>query len=106
MPHGVEVRVLSSAHFMNTKELRYLAASMREDLSTIDLHGVTSLQTAEEQLEKELFLFSSCGEDVCKVVHGIGSGRMKELVHEILKNNPQVEDFQLSEDGGSTVVLL
>ena len=84
---------------------RYFAASLRDDLPTIDLHGTAAMQTAQEQLEKELFLFSSQGEEVCRVVHGIGSGAMKEMVHLVLKKNPLVEGFQLSGDGGSTIVI-
>lgn len=91
---------------MDTKEARYFAASMRDDLPMIDLHGIEFSQTAEEELEKKLFLLLSEGFYVCRVVHGIGSGKMKARVHSMLEINPQVEDFRLSEDGGSTLVLL
>ncbi len=91
---------------MNTKDTRYFAASMREDLPTVDLHGISDMKTAEEQLEKKLFLFFSRGEEICRVVHGIGTGKMKATVHALLQKNPQVEDFRMSEDGGSTIVLL
>ena len=83
-----------------------MAASLREDMPSIDLHGFRDIRVAEEQLEKKLFLFSSRNEDACRVVHGIGSGKMKTMAHDVLKKNPVVQDFRLSEDGGSTVVLL
>lgn len=73
---------------------------------TIDLHGIHDLHSAEEQLEKQLFLFASRGEAVCRVVHGIGTGAMRHMVHSVLQKTPLVEEFRLSEDGGSTMVLL
>lgn len=87
-------------------DISYLAASMRDDLPTIDLHGIRSIRTAEEQLERQLFLLATNNESACRVIHGIGSGRMKQMVHRILQKNPFVEEFLLSDDGGSTVVLL
>jgi len=82
-----------------------MGAFLRDDLPIVDLHGIRLLKSAEELLEKELFLFSSRGEDACRVIHGIGTGRMKNMVHAVLKKNPVVEDFRMSEDGGSTIAL-
>jgi len=91
---------------VNSQDARYFAASLREDIYTIDLHGILSMQTAMEQLEKGVFFCSTHDYDMCRVVHGIGSGVMKHAVHAALKASPLVEDFQMSADGGSTVVLL
>ena len=91
---------------VNSQDARYFAASLREDIYTIDLHGILSLHTAIEQLEKELFFCSIHDHDVCRVVHGIGSGAMKRAVHAALEASPLIDDFQMSADGGSTIVLL
>jgi len=91
---------------MDTRDARFFAASLREDsLQTIDLHGASSPVSATETLE--LFLFRIVKhDDVCRVIHGIGTGAMKNAVLDTLEKNPLVEDFQLSPDGGSTIVLL
>lgn len=44
-----------------------------------------------------------------RVIHGKGTGALRELVHAQLKKNPLVESFQLSTDAsgwGATVVRL
>ncbi|KKS52485.1 MAG: Smr protein/MutS2 [Candidatus Magasanikbacteria bacterium GW2011_GWD2_43_18] len=91
---------------MKQHSISFFAASLRDDLPTLDLHDITTLNTAEDMLEHALFSFSSRNESACRIIHGIGSGVMKERVHAILEKNPLVEDFQLSSDGGSTLVLL
>lgn len=75
-------------------------------LPTIDLHGTSDVHTATEQLEKELFSFYSAGEQYCRVIHGIGSGRLAEVVHDILNKNPLICDWKEEESGGSCIVLL
>ncbi|PIR74938.1 MAG: hypothetical protein COU34_05420 [Candidatus Magasanikbacteria bacterium CG10_big_fil_rev_8_21_14_0_10_43_9] len=92
---------------MDTIDAGYFAASLRGDaLPSIDLHHTSSLGAADTLLEQALFAFASQRESVCRVVHGIGNGTMKDVVHDIVEKNPLVEDFQLSSDGGSTIVLL
>ena len=47
------------------------------------------------------------GYDSIKIVHGIGSGKLKNAIHEYLKNNRIVKDFYLdSSRGVATVVIL
>ncbi|OIO19109.1 MAG: hypothetical protein CO029_01410 [Candidatus Magasanikbacteria bacterium CG_4_9_14_0_2_um_filter_41_10] len=91
---------------MNIQDSRYFSATLRDDIPTKDLHEASSLASAEIELEQALFSYATAGEGACLIVHGIGSGVMKELVHEIVEKNPLVEDFQVSADGGSTIVLL
>jgi len=75
-------------------------------MPTVDLHTASSPGDADMQLEKALFFFVSHHEQACRVVHGIGEGVLTKMVHRVLTKNPLVEDFQLSADGGSTIVLL
>ena len=74
------------------------------DLPTIDLHGISPVQNALEQLEKELFLSFQRGEKCCRVIHGIGSGKLAEAVHAALTKNPMVVEFAEEETGGSCIV--
>lgn len=74
------------------------------DLATIDLHGISPVQNALEQLEKELFLCFQRGEKYCRVVHGIGTGKLGSAVHEALTKNPMVVEFAEEETGGSCIV--
>ena len=39
-------------------------------------------------------------------IHGIGTGTLRDAVHEELRCNPLVLRFELSFDGGATVVWL
>ncbi len=76
-----------------------------DQLPAIDLHGIRLLQSAEEVLEKELYQLSTDNGSACRIIHGIGSGAMKEMVHEVLAHHPLVSEFRMSEDGGSTIVV-
>lgn len=75
-------------------------------LPTIDLHDTPSVQMATELLERELFGLEQAGETVCRVIYGIGSGRLGKAVHEILSKNPLVCKWQIEQSGGSVVVLM
>lgn len=77
-----------------------------DQLPSIDLHGISSIPSAEDLLEKELYQRSSRNESACTIIHGIGTGAMKTMVHRVLAQHPLVTDFRLSEDGGSTIVVL
>lgn len=75
-------------------------------IPVIDLHGIIDPFLALEQLEKELFLLFQHKHHSLRVVHGIGTGRLADLVHEALQNNPLVVKFEEENTGGSCLVFL
>jgi DNA-nicking Smr family endonuclease len=79
------------------------AATLRNDLPTLDLHGFFP----DEALHKlELFLFENYNlkKEVVKIIYGGGTGVLREKVLTYLHSHPLVDT--LSEEGGSSVVLI
>ena len=72
----------------------------------IDLHEFRNPMEALEFLERELYKAYQNKYDFVRVIHGVGSGVMKDRVHEALKNNALVREFSLEDSGGSTMVRL
>lgn len=72
----------------------------------IDLHEFSNPDEALEVMERELFSAHKKRQEFVSIIHGIGSGVMKDRVHEALQNNPLIKDFVLEESGGSTMVRL
>ncbi len=72
----------------------------------IDLHHATTITDALEQLEHELFLVFTKKEHECRVIHGIGEGKLSAAVHVVLTNNPMVKSWQEDAVGGSCLVTL
>ncbi len=73
---------------------------------TIDLHEFRNPSEALEYLERELYFAYKNGTEFVRVIHGIGSGVMKDNVTKSLNNNPLIQDFVLEDSGGSTMVKL
>ena len=75
----------------------------------IDLRGV-KVEEALERIDKFLDDASVDGLDQVRLVHGIGSGRLRRAVHELLGGHPLVAGFTAAaaEDGGdgTTIVTL
>nr|WP_242990262.1 Smr/MutS family protein [Acetobacterium bakii] len=42
------------------------------------------------------------------IVHGKGTGKLRQIIHEYLKGNPLIEDFRLGamNEGGSGVTIV
>ncbi|MCL4456875.1 MAG: Smr/MutS family protein [Nitrospirae bacterium] len=92
---------------------------MREDKELepveIPIDGVLDLHTFNPKEIKELLpdYLSECGKkgilDV-RIIHGKGTGALRETVHAILRKIPEVESFSLAGEGGggwgATVVKL
>jgi len=74
--------------------------------SIIDLHEFRNSEEALEYLERELYSAYKNSKEFVRVIHGIGSGVMKDVVTQALQNNPLVHEFALEESGGSTMVRL
>lgn len=72
----------------------------------IDLHNYKNVEEAIMFMDTEIYEAYKYKKEFIKVIHGIGSGVMKENVHESLKNNPLISEFSVDESGGSTMLKL
>ncbi len=75
-------------------------------LPTLDLHGYdTGYATIKiNEFIKDNFIMGNVN---VAIIHGIGSGIIKRLTHDVLKRNNYVEDFQIFRDNvGCTIVEL
>jgi len=73
--------------------------------NTLDLRGLRIL-VAQSEIDKALSGSVNFGS--LWIIHGKGTGKLREGVHEYLKDHPQVKSFALAdlEDGGSGVTLV
>jgi DNA mismatch repair protein MutS2 len=75
----------------------------------LDLRGI-KVEEALQRLDKFLDDASVDGRDEVRLVHGLGSGRLRRAVHEMLHAHPQVARYApaAEDDGGdgTTIVTL
>lgn len=83
----------------------FFAVEIDQKTVEIDLHNNYTITGALEQLEKELFLVFNNGAKNCRVVHGIGAGKLALAVHDTLTHHPLVRQWKESERGGSCLVI-
>lgn len=76
-----------------------------QNIPVIDLHGLPP-RDVEELLHHELHSLHVNKSVFCRIIHGVGSGKLKDIVHEELARNPLIEAFFLDSHGGSTTVRL
>ena len=75
----------------------------------IDLHAKDAHEAREvvDQFLNDQFM---AGERVGKIIHGRGTGKLREVVHQLLKDHPLVEYYRdaqaLHSVGGVTYVVL
>lgn len=77
-----------------------------ENLPTVDLHGLDrdSARVKVNEFIKDNVIMKK---DIICIVHGIGSGILKNEVHKTLKNNKYVIEYKLFFNNiGSTIVKL
>lgn len=93
---------------MTEYESLLFGAELGEPFET-DLHAMDVLDAKHsvEQLLNEAFM---AGERVVKIVHGRGTGKLREAVHAHLKGNPLVEYYRdaqaLHSVGGVTYAVV
>ncbi|MBU0646259.1 Smr/MutS family protein [Patescibacteria group bacterium] len=93
---------------MNNESL-IVGAEMGGEVTQIDLHG-----SGVDEAVRELDIFISQelarGERVVKIVHGRGTGKLREAIHAHLKTNNLVDfwrdSMELNEIGGVTYAVL
>jgi DNA mismatch repair protein MutS2 len=78
--------------------------AVRTSQNTIDLRG-SRVTNAEVDLEKAIASATESG--ILWIIHGKGTGRLREGVHEFLEQHPQVERFELApqNEGGAGVTI-
>ena len=75
-------------------------------LRSLDLHGYTP-EKALELVEAAVDAAVLASIDELFIIHGIGSGRLKEMVHAYLESSGQVKSYRLDEfNRGLTRVFL
>ena len=85
---------------MNNKQAKIFAAELGAEMPELDLHGLYPVEALEKL---ELFLFKNKDEQMCRIIYGAGTGKLREVVLEVLKKHPMVED--VVENGGNCIVL-
>lgn len=72
----------------------------------IDLHGVT-VREAVEQLEKTLDRALLANANQIEIMHGLGTGKVKDAVHKYLSSSRHVKNFRVSiNNPGVTIAYL
>ena len=71
-------------------------------LNLIGYHTHEGVEMMEDYISKALVDKKSS----VKVIHGFGSGRLRQALWEALKKNKHVSSFSLGPDGGSTIINL
>ena len=85
---------------MDNKQAKIFAASLGAEMPELDLHGFYPAEALEKL---ELFLFANKDKQMCRVIYGGGTGKLREEVLAYLKKHPMVEG--VVEEGGSAVIL-
>lgn len=80
------------------------AIAVQTSQNTVDLRG-KRVGEAESDLEKAIAKATNSG--ILWIIHGKGTGRLREGVHEFLQSHPQVERFELApqNEGGTGVTI-
>ncbi len=81
--------------------------AIRTSTNTVDIRG-QRVANAESEIEKAIGRAYQSG--IMWVIHGKGTGKLREGVHEFLRTHPQVDRFELASEkeggGGVTIVYL
>lgn len=120
----VQVQVGSMKMSINIKYLEKLKASNNKNNSTVSYSSVSKTRTAKSELniiglnvEEAIFVVDKFLDDcylakleTVRIVHGKGTGKLRDGIHKFLKTNSHVKSFRLGTFGegemGVTVVEL
>jgi DNA mismatch repair protein MutS2 len=78
--------------------------AIRTSTNTVDIRG-KRVENAEPEIERAIGQAYQSG--IMWVIHGKGTGKLREGVHEFLTYHPQVDRFELAgeKDGGGGVTI-
>ena len=101
----VEVPVKEKAPAPATSSRIKPPVMVRTSQNTVDLRG-NRITEAEVELERAIKQAATSG--VLWVIHGKGTGRLRQGIHEFLSQHPQVERYELApqNEGGSGVTVV
>lgn len=120
----VQVQIGSMKMSINIKNLEKLKTSNNKNNSTVSYNSVSKTRTAKSELniiglnvEEAIFVVDKFLDDsylakleTVRIVHGKGTGKLREGIHKFLKTNSHVKSFRLGTYGegemGVTVVDL
>ncbi len=79
--------------------------AIRTSTNTVDIRGQ---RVANAESEIEVAIGKAYQSGILWVIHGKGTGKLREGVHEFLKTHPQVDRFELAgeKDGGGGVTIV
>lgn len=77
----------------NVSESKIFGAELSGHAPSIDLHGLDT-QSGIHELDTFLHAAFIHGDDVVKIIHGRGTGKMREAVHEFLAKQEIIETFR------------
>ncbi|MBN2381733.1 Smr/MutS family protein [bacterium] len=86
-----------------------------EDIVKMPIDGVLDLHTFQPREVKELvtdYIHECLAKGIysIRIIHGKGTGTLKQVVHSILNTMPEVQSFRLAQDEysgwGATLVFL
>lgn len=80
--------------------------TVRTSQNTLDIRG-SRVNNAEVDLEKAIAQATAANAGVLWIIHGKGTGKLREGVHQFLQQHPQVERFEIApqNEGGSGVTI-
>jgi DNA mismatch repair protein MutS2 len=79
--------------------------AIRTSTNTVDIRG-QRVANAEAEIERAIGKAYQSG--ILWIIHGKGTGKLREGVHDFLKTHPQVDRFELAgeKDGGGGVTIV
>jgi len=101
---GKKVELVSKTKPLPPPPPTQTVLTVRTTQNTLDLRGYR-IMNAQAEIDKALSQSFNLG--TLWIIHGKGTGKLREGVHEFLKEHPQVSRFEIAslEDGGSGVTI-
>jgi len=103
----VRVRVSPSApeNILSMEDIKIFASQIDYNIPKIDLHTESSLYSALEKLDKELYSLYKNEKEYCRIIFGIGIGKLQKETLESLEKNPLIKHIEMDENGGSCIAF-
>lgn len=107
-----ELRFVAAQRSQSKKATLSIQANSKEKTkekhknTRVDLHGLTVAQ-AQDLIDENLNSAVLNNIDIIEIVHGIGTGKLKEATHKLLRSRSVVESFKWDPiNPGVTIVYL
>ncbi|MBI4054453.1 MAG: Smr/MutS family protein [Candidatus Doudnabacteria bacterium] len=92
----------------NPKELLLQAAEAKRYKNTLDLHGL-DVEAAGVRIDQYLYGQFTAGQRFCRIMHGKGTGKLRQSTLDLLAGHPLVEAFRSStrpEEQGAVIYVV